>query len=104
MACWLRKLDFSERSVFDQTVILANIRSDGESAVVAVLKTLTALRGNDTNDEPFTIIEETPNQSTVSLGSAKIFAETLGGVVRTLQQDVKDRRHVKIRANSMAFA
>eukprot|EP00972_Heterocapsa_arctica_P039550 5825870-Heterocapsa_arctica.AAC.1 len=95
MATWLREVGFLGK---------IRLRSDGEPAVVAVLKAVAVLRGNDANADPLTIIEETPNKSSASLGCAERFAETLGGVVRTLWQDVEDRQHVKIRANSKAFA
>eukprot|EP00972_Heterocapsa_arctica_P060234 8884126-Heterocapsa_arctica.AAC.1 len=57
------------------------LRSDGEPAVSAVPKALAILRGNDVNNDPLTIIEESPNKSSASLGSAERWAETLGGLV-----------------------
>eukprot|EP00972_Heterocapsa_arctica_P057262 8449240-Heterocapsa_arctica.AAC.1 len=71
MASWLREVGLLGE---------IRLRSDGEPAIVAVLKVLAALRGNVANDDPLTIIEETPNKSSASLGSAERFAETLGGV------------------------
>eukprot|EP00972_Heterocapsa_arctica_P102128 15049869-Heterocapsa_arctica.AAC.1 len=95
MASWLREVG-----------LLGKIRqiSDAESVLVAVLKALAVLRCNDANDDPLTILEEKPNQSLVNLDTAERFAETLGGVVRTLKQNVEDRQHVKICVNSMVFA
>eukprot|EP00972_Heterocapsa_arctica_P028509 4194018-Heterocapsa_arctica.AAC.1 len=56
------------------------LRSDGEPVVSAVLRALAVHRGHDTNDDPLTIIEESPNKSYASLGSAERWAETLGGL------------------------
>eukprot|EP00972_Heterocapsa_arctica_P070308 10385718-Heterocapsa_arctica.AAC.1 len=50
MASWLREVGLLSKQI--------RLRSDGEPAVVAVLKALAVLRGNDANNDPLTIIEE----------------------------------------------
>eukprot|EP00972_Heterocapsa_arctica_P072070 10643584-Heterocapsa_arctica.AAC.1 len=54
MASWLREVGLLGK---------IRLRSHGEAAVVAVLKALAVLRGTDANDDPLTIIEETPNKA-----------------------------------------
>ena len=79
------------------------LRTDGEPAIAAVARAVAVARGSE-NDEPLTIVEESPNKSSASLGSAERWAETLGGLVRTLRADVEERQGVRLRANSRAFS
>jgi hypothetical protein len=89
------------------------LRSDGEPSVVAVLRAVAAARGRgpdgrtmtlvDNDDEPLTKIEQTPNKSSASLGGAERFAETLGGLLRTHREDLRERYGVAVKADSLAF-
>eukprot|EP00972_Heterocapsa_arctica_P071681 10588908-Heterocapsa_arctica.AAC.1 len=46
---------------------LLRMRSDGEPAVVQVLKAIANARGKDGDGMPLTILEESPNKSSASL-------------------------------------
>eukprot|EP00972_Heterocapsa_arctica_P099708 14711073-Heterocapsa_arctica.AAC.1 len=63
------------------------MRSDGEPAVVQVLKAIANARGKDGDGTPLTILEESPNKSSASLGGAERLAETVSRLTRTLRQD-----------------
>ena len=80
------------------------LRSDGEPAITAVTRAIAAARGAGDDTQPLTVVEESPNKSSASLGGAERFAGTIQGLIRTLRQDVKEQQGVVIRADSVAFA
>ena len=53
-------------------------------------------------EEPRTKLEQSPNKSSASLGAAERFAETLGGLLRTHREDLRERLGVAVRADSLA--
>eukprot|EP00972_Heterocapsa_arctica_P009394 1383388-Heterocapsa_arctica.AAC.1 len=60
------------------------------------MRAIAAARGSDwgplgDNALPLTVVEESPNKSSASLGGAERFAGTIQGLVRTLRQDVKEQ-------------
>ena len=66
-------------------------------------KAVAVMRGCDESNEALTIVEETPNKSSASLGAAERFAQSLSGIVRTLREDLHERQGIELRANSLAF-
>ena len=63
---------------------------------------LTTLVDDDMK-ELMTKLEQSPNKSSTSLGAAERFAETLGGLLRTHREDLRERLGVAVRADSLAF-
>eukprot|EP00972_Heterocapsa_arctica_P016775 2475559-Heterocapsa_arctica.AAC.1 len=57
------------------------------------MRAIAAARGNGDDDQPLTVVEESPNKSSASLGGAERFAETIGGLIRTLQGRLRAARY-----------
>ncbi len=95
VVAWLTEVGLSGR---------IRLRSDGEPAITAVMRAIATTRGLDDNGEPYTVVEESPNKSSASLGGAERFAGTIGGLIRTIREDVRVHQNVIIKADSVAFS
>ena len=85
------------------------LRPNGEPSIVALLRAVAVADGklttlvDDDMEEPMTKLEQSPHKSSASLGAAEHFAETLGGLLRTHREDLRERLGVAVRADSLAF-
>eukprot|EP00972_Heterocapsa_arctica_P068201 10072203-Heterocapsa_arctica.AAC.2 len=75
------------------------IRSDGESAIKALMTAVAQKRGRP----HLNTLETSPVKSSNSLGSAERYARTLAGMARTLRLSVEERMGVDMKASSLAF-
>ena len=95
---WLREAGLTNYVCF---------RSDGEPAIRAVVEAVATRRGPKelTKIEYPNLmrIETTPVKSSSSLGGAERYAQTLGGMIRTLRMSLTERLNIDLNATSLAF-